>query len=84
VKLINAAMSLGRHDPPYPGPALRNKLPIRGSTPIAFETICIFVLGILAQILAIVFIKLIFVARKQLFAYLINSAVVCRWIYKMK
>ena len=35
---LNAFTSLGKHDPPYPGPACKNFDPIRLSIPIALAT----------------------------------------------
>ena len=40
-------MSFGRQEPPYPGPAFKNSLPILGSNPIIFAISSILVPGIL-------------------------------------
>ena len=47
-----AFISFGRQEPPYPGPALRNKFPILGSSPIAFAISSIFASDTFSQILA--------------------------------
>ena len=52
-KSIIALTSFGKQEPPYPGPASRNSLPIRGSNPIVLDTSSISASGIFSQILAI-------------------------------
>ncbi len=74
-KAISAFTSLGKHDPPYPSPARRNRGLIRWSRPMPFATVVISVPGIFSHMLAMVLMKLIFVARKALLAYLMSSAV---------
>ena len=66
-------MSLGKQDPPYAGPALKNLLPILLSVPIPMETSSIFT-PIFSHKLANSFINVILVAKKAFEAYLINSA----------
>lgn len=67
--------SLGKHEPPYPSPAHRNRGLIRWSRPILFATVVMSAPGIFSQMLAMVLMKLIFVAKKALLAYLMSSAV---------
>src|ERR687893_578360 len=68
-----AAMSLGKHDPPHPIPALRNLEPMRLSSPMPADT-SVTSAPTNSQRFEISFIKLILVARKALAAYLIISA----------
>src|SRR6056300_554992 len=68
-----AFVSFGKHDPPYAGPALKKRLPILLSKPIAIATSSTLTL-IFSHKLAISLIKVIFVAKKAFEAYLINSA----------
>jgi len=72
---MSAFASLGRHDPPYPSPAFRNWGLIRWSRPMPFATVVMSASGIFSHMLAMVLMKLIFVARKALLAYLMSSAV---------
>ena len=62
-------VSLGKHDPPYAGPALKNLLPILLSNPIPIEISSIS-MPVFSHKFAISFIKVIFVARKAFEAYL--------------
>ena len=66
---INAFRSFGRHEPPNPGPACKNKEPILGSIPITFATSSTLAPGIVWQRLEIEFIKLIFVAKNALLEF---------------
>ena len=68
-----ALVSLGKQDPPYEGPALKNLLPILLSSPIPIE-ISSTSIPVFSHKFAISFIKVIFVAKKAFDAYLINSA----------
>src|SRR5206468_5081019 len=70
---MSAAMSLGKQDPPNPGPAWRNFEPIRWSSPIALATTWISA-PTRSHRLAISLMKETLVARKALDAYLIISA----------
>src|SRR5215510_6079984 len=72
--LISARTSLGKHEPPKPGPACRNFGPIRLSSPMPRATSCTSAPTFSARS-AISLIKVIFVARNALAAYLISSAV---------
>jgi len=72
---INAFMSFGKQLPPYPRPAFRNCGFILLSRPMALAMMVMSVSGIFWHMFAIVFMKLIFVARKVLFAYFMSSAV---------
>ena len=71
---MSALRSFGQHEPPQPAPAFRKCGPILLSNPIAFATVSTSVPGIFWQRLAIMFMKLTFIARNALLAYLINSA----------
>ena len=66
-------VSLGKQDPPYAGPALKNLLPILESEPIPKATSSTSIPDF-SHRLANSFIKVILVARKAFAAYLINSA----------
>ena len=70
----NALISLGKQDPPKPGPELRNLDPIRLSKPKALETSWISA-PTTSHKSATSLIKEIFVAKKLFEAYLIISAV---------
>ena len=70
---VMAFVSLGKHDPPYAGPALKNRPPILLSKPIPIEISSTFI-PVFSHKLAISLINVIFVAKKALEAYLINSA----------
>ena len=70
---IRASVSFGKHEPPYPRPALRNAAPIRGSRPIPFTT-WVTSPPASSQRLAISLMKEIFVARNAFDAYLMISA----------
>ena len=72
---IIVSRSFGKQEPPKPGPALRNDLPIRGSIPMQLATSSTFVPGIDWHNNEIWLMKLIFVARNELFAFFIISAV---------
>ena len=72
---ISAFTSLGKHEPPYPKPASRNSGPIRLSIPMAEATTFTSAPEIFSHMLAMVLMKLIFVASMELLAYLISSAV---------
>jgi len=74
-KATSAFTSLGKYDPPYPSPARRNLGLVRWSRPIPFAIVVMSALGIFSHMLAMVLMKLIFVARKALLAYLMSSAV---------
>lgn len=67
--------SFGKQLPPYPRPAFRKWGLILLSRPMALAMAVTSVLGIFWQRLAMVFMKLILVARKALFVYLMSSAV---------
>ena len=75
LKLMSAWRSLWKQLPPYPGPAFKKRGPIRGSRPIASATWFTSTPGIVWAMLAIVLMKLTFVARNALLAYLTSSAV---------
>jgi len=70
---MNALTSFGKQLPPYPRPALRNRGLIRLSMPMALAMVVTSASGIFWQMLAMVLMKLIFVARKALLAYLMSS-----------
>jgi len=72
---INALMSFGKQLPPYPRPAFRNCGFILLSRPMALAIIVTSVSGFLWHMFAMVFMKLIFVARKALLAYFMSSTV---------
>ena len=69
----NAAVSLGKHEPPKPGPARRKSQPMRPSRPTPLETCCTSA-PVRSHRSAISLMKAILVARKQLAAYLMSSA----------
>ena len=69
-----AFTSLGKQEPPNPAPALRNSAEIRLSSPIPSAT-CLKSIPQMLDMFAISFTKEIFVARNELEAYFINSAV---------
>ena len=69
-----ARVSLGKQEPPKPGPACRNFGPIRLSSPIPLDTISTSAPQA-SQICATSLMKEILVARKPFEAYLISSAV---------
>ena len=66
-------MSLPKHEPPQPIPALKKRGPIRESRPMPRPTSPIFA-PTRSDTKPISLMKLIFSARKALAAYLINSA----------
>src|SRR6266516_2115537 len=66
-------MSLGKQDPPKPGPACRNFPAMRRSSPIPRDTSCTSAPHF-SQRSAISLMKVILVARKALDAYLMSSA----------
>ena len=70
---IIALVSFGKQEPPYAGPALRKRLPILLSNPIPIEISSTFI-PVFSHKLAISFMNVIFVAKKALDAYFINSA----------
>src|SRR5690606_22317749 len=70
-----AAVSFGKHDPPHPKPAPRNRGPMRESRPIPRVTSTTSA-PTRSHKPAISLAKLIFVAKKALEAYLIISALV--------
>ena len=70
---ISASVSLGKHEPPYPGPACKNFLPIRPSSPMPLATECTSA-PTFSHSCDISLMKLILVARNALEAYLISSA----------
>ena len=70
----SAIVSLGKHDPPYPGPACKNLPPMRRSMPMALATVFTSAPST-SQRLAISLMKEIFVAKKAFEAYLMSSAV---------
>jgi len=72
--LMSARVSLGKHDPPKPGPAWRNFEPIRLSSPIPRATSCTSAPTFSARS-AISLIKVILVAKNAFAAYLMSSAV---------
>ena len=74
-KAISALTSFGKQLPPYPSPEFRKCGLIRLSMPMAWAMVVMSALGIFWQMLAIVLMKLIFVARNALLVYLISSAV---------
>src|SRR5437762_2016892 len=69
-----AWQSFGKHEPPKPGPACRNLPPMRPSRPMPRATSCTSA-PTASQRSATSLMKVIFVARKALAAYLISSAV---------
>ena len=73
--LIKALMSLGKHEPPKPGPASMKRVPILLSRPIPRATESTCPCGIFSQIRATVLMKLTFIARNALLAYFISSAI---------
>ena len=66
-----ALVSLGKHDPPKAGPALKKRLPILLSKPIPRETSSTLT-PVFSHKFAISFIKEIFVAKKAFDSYFIN------------
>ena len=70
----SAAVSLGKHEPPKPGPGCRNLLPIRRSRPRPLATSWTSA-PMRSHRSAISLMKVTLVARKLLVAYLISSAV---------
>ena len=66
-------VSFGKQDPPYAGPALKNRLPILLSSPIPIEISSMFI-SVFSHKFAISFINVIFVAKKAFDAYFISSA----------
>ena len=70
----SARVSLGKHEPPKPGPACRNLRPMRLSRPMPRATCCTSA-PTFSQRSAISLMKVIFIARKALAAYLISSEV---------
>ena len=66
-------MSLGRHEPPNPGPGWRNFGPIRRSSPIPFATSWTSA-PTASESTAISLMNEIFAARNAFAAYLISSA----------
>ncbi|MEY3575055.1 MAG: hypothetical protein RLZZ88_198 [Actinomycetota bacterium] len=67
-------MSLGKHEPPQPGPADKKREPIRGSRPTTRIISCTSAPAA-SQIFAMEFTKLKRVARKAFAACLVSSAV---------
>ena len=70
----SASVSLGKHEPPKPGPGCRNLRPMRPSRPMPRATSCTSA-PTFSQRSAISLMKVILVARKALAAYLMSSAV---------
>ena len=68
-----ADVSLGKQEPPKPGPGRRNRGPIRGSRPMPVATSWTSA-PISSQSRAISLMKEILTARKPLDAYLMSSA----------
>lgn len=68
-------MSFGKQLPPQPSPASKKWGLILWSSPMAFVIVFTSTFGVFSHMFAIVFMKLIFVARKALFAYFMSSAV---------
>ena len=66
-------VSFGKQEPPYAGPALKKRLPIRMSLPIPNEISSILIFDF-SHKFDNSLIKVILVAKKALDAYLINSA----------
>ena len=71
--LSSACTSLGKHDPPYPGPGKRKAGPIRESEPIPFRTRSTFA-PTCSQRFAISFMNEMRVASIAFAAYLVISA----------
>src|SRR3989338_5169649 len=71
--VINADTSLGKQEPPYQMPALRNDFPMRESRHMPYVTWSIFALDN-SQIRARAFANEIFIAKNELLACLISSA----------
>ena len=71
--LTNAWTSLGKQEPPYPIPGNKKRFPIRSSEPIPILTLSTSA-PTNSQKFAISFMNVIFVARNEFAAYLVNSA----------
>src|SRR5208337_1355386 len=69
-----AFRSLGKQEPPQPRPGRKNSAPILLSRPIPFATSSTSAPVVFWQRLAIMLMKLTFIARNELFAYLVSSA----------
>ena len=70
--LVSARVSLGKHEPPNPGPGLRNLAPMRSSRPMPRATSRTSA-SRRSQRSAISLMKVTFIARNTLAAYLIIS-----------
>ena len=73
-RAMNARMSFGRHPPPNPRPALRNRRPIRASYPIASAS-RVTSAPVASHSSAIALMNEIFVARNELAATFTSCAV---------
>ena len=69
-----ASVSLGKQDPPKPGPGWRNLRPMRPSRPMPRATSCTSAPA-RSQMSAISLMKVTFIARKEFAAYFTSSAV---------
>ena len=70
----SAKVSLGKHDPPNPGPGCKNRLPMRASSPIPRATSSTSAPA-RSHKSAISLMNVTFIARNALAAYFVNSAV---------